>query len=242
MATQLESPTETTSINYSQLNNLGLIDEELKHLSYPGQCNLLYNNPVLVVMHFQYKAESFFKEIILEANKMISKKSFHSTLFWSSFVKKELQSPKMFYLPTKLVYGRKQINKIKMKTDMTIWPPKHLRNRKDQVVWNHTIRFYFWINWWIKMHHFWYSLNGINMNLGQAGAQHKTHRAWKQSPKSKIKPPTAWNQVNICKESSLVKYVPAWWLPSIYLLQRWKNRSTSSCVLKSFLINIGATV
>ena len=81
MATQLESPTETTSINYSQLNNLGLIDEELKHLSYPGQCNLLYNNPVLVVMHFQYKAESFFKEIILEANKMISKKSFHNTLF-----------------------------------------------------------------------------------------------------------------------------------------------------------------
>lgn len=136
---------------------------------------------------------------------MISKKKIHSTLFWSSFVKKELQSPKMFYLPTKLVYGTKQINKIKMKTDMTIWPPKHLRNRKDQVVWNHTIRFYFWINWWIKMYHFWYSLNGINMNLGQAGAQHKTHRAWKQSPKSKIKPPTAWNQVNICKESSLVK-------------------------------------
>lgn len=81
MATQLESPTETTSINYSQLNNLGLIDEELKNLSYQEQCNLLYNNPVLVVMHFQYKVESFFKEIIPEANKIISKKSFHSTLF-----------------------------------------------------------------------------------------------------------------------------------------------------------------
>ena len=142
MATQLEPPIETTSTNYSQLNNLGVIDEELKNLSYQEQCNLSYNNPVLVVMHFQYKVELFFKEIILEANKKKKKKSFHNTLFWNSFVKKELQSPKMFYLPTKLVYGRKQINKIKMKTDMTIWPPNNLRNRKNQVVWNHTIRFY----------------------------------------------------------------------------------------------------
>ena len=50
----------------NKLNNLGLSDEELKHLSYQERCNLLNNNPVLVSRHFQYKIEVFFKEIILD--------------------------------------------------------------------------------------------------------------------------------------------------------------------------------
>ena len=50
----------------NKLNNLGLSDEELKNLSYQEGCNLLNKNPVLVARHFQYKAEVFFKEIILD--------------------------------------------------------------------------------------------------------------------------------------------------------------------------------
>ena len=50
----------------NKLNNLGLCDEELKNLSYQERCNLLNKNLVLVVRHFQYKVEVFFKEIILD--------------------------------------------------------------------------------------------------------------------------------------------------------------------------------
>ena len=44
---------------FDKLNNLGLSDEELKHLSYQERCNLLNNNPVRVARHFQYKIEVF---------------------------------------------------------------------------------------------------------------------------------------------------------------------------------------
>ena len=50
----------------NKLNNLGLGEEELKNISYQERCNLLNNNPVLVARHFQYKAEIFFKDIIID--------------------------------------------------------------------------------------------------------------------------------------------------------------------------------
>ena len=52
----------------NKLNNLGLSEKELKNLSYQERCNLLNNNRVLVARHFQYKAEVFFKEIILDGS------------------------------------------------------------------------------------------------------------------------------------------------------------------------------
>ena len=57
---------EELSYIISKLNNLELIEEELKNLSYQERANLLNNNPVLVARHFQYKVEVFFKDIIIE--------------------------------------------------------------------------------------------------------------------------------------------------------------------------------
>ena len=51
-----------------KLSNLGLSEEELKNLSYQEKCNLLSNNPILVVRHFQYKVEVFCKEIIINGS------------------------------------------------------------------------------------------------------------------------------------------------------------------------------
>ena len=44
--------------------NLGLSEEELKHVSYQERCNLLNNNPLLGASHFRYKDKVSFKEII----------------------------------------------------------------------------------------------------------------------------------------------------------------------------------
>ena len=59
---------ENFSYIISKLNNLGfsLSDKELKHLSYLERCIMSNNNPVLVVRHFQYKVEVFFKQIKLD--------------------------------------------------------------------------------------------------------------------------------------------------------------------------------
>ena len=56
---------EELSYIVNKLNNLGLSDKELKNVSYQERSNLLNKNPVLVVRHFQYKVEVFFKEVIL---------------------------------------------------------------------------------------------------------------------------------------------------------------------------------
>ena len=45
---------------FDKLNNTGLSDEQLKHLSYQQRCSLLNNNPVRVARHFQYKVEVFY--------------------------------------------------------------------------------------------------------------------------------------------------------------------------------------
>ena len=50
----------------NKLHNLGLSDVELKNLSYQERRNLLINNPVLLVWHFQHKIEVFFKGNIVD--------------------------------------------------------------------------------------------------------------------------------------------------------------------------------
>lgn len=61
----------------SELNNLGLSEEELKNLSYQERGgNLLNNNPVFVATHFHYKSEIFFKEVLLTGT--LGKTKYHS--------------------------------------------------------------------------------------------------------------------------------------------------------------------
>ena len=52
----------------NKLNNLGLTDDELKNLSYEECCKYLNSNPVLVARHFQYRVQTFLKEIILNGS------------------------------------------------------------------------------------------------------------------------------------------------------------------------------
>ena len=51
----------------NKLNNLRLSDGEFKNISHLERCNLLYNNPVLVVRYFKYKVEIFCKEVTLDS-------------------------------------------------------------------------------------------------------------------------------------------------------------------------------
>ena len=50
----------------NKLNNLNLIDEEIRNLTYQQRIKLLNDNPVLVARHFQYKMQVFFNEIVLD--------------------------------------------------------------------------------------------------------------------------------------------------------------------------------
>lgn len=50
----------------SKLNNLNLSEEDIQNLSYHERCKLLNSNPVLLARHFQFRVETFFKEIILD--------------------------------------------------------------------------------------------------------------------------------------------------------------------------------
>ena len=50
----------------NKFSNLELSDKELKNLSYQERCNFLNNNLVLVVRHFQYKVEVFFKKMVVD--------------------------------------------------------------------------------------------------------------------------------------------------------------------------------
>ena len=42
-----------------------LSDEEVEALSYHERCSMLNLNPVVVAKHFQYRVETFFKEVLL---------------------------------------------------------------------------------------------------------------------------------------------------------------------------------
>ena len=47
---------------------LGGIDISNEEISYFRRCDLLNQNPVLTARHYQYRVETFFKEIILHKN------------------------------------------------------------------------------------------------------------------------------------------------------------------------------
>ena len=50
----------------SKLNRLNISEEDIDQMSYHERCDTLNKNPVLVVRHFQYRVELFFKTIILD--------------------------------------------------------------------------------------------------------------------------------------------------------------------------------
>ena len=50
----------------SKLNGLNISEEDIDQMSYHERCDTLNKNPVLVVRHFQYRVELFFKTIILD--------------------------------------------------------------------------------------------------------------------------------------------------------------------------------
>ena len=52
----------------NKLNKQGLSEEDIKNFAYHKRCQLLNSNPVLVARHFQYRAEVFFKEIIIDGS------------------------------------------------------------------------------------------------------------------------------------------------------------------------------
>ena len=48
-----------------KLNDMDIADEGIDRLPYHERCDTLNENPVLVVRHFQYRIEMFFKVIVL---------------------------------------------------------------------------------------------------------------------------------------------------------------------------------
>ena len=42
------------------------LEDDIENLSYHNRCRLLNSNPVYVARHFQYQAELFFKEIVVD--------------------------------------------------------------------------------------------------------------------------------------------------------------------------------
>ena len=50
-----------------------LSDEEVEALSYDDQCSMLNLNPVIVAKHFQYRVETFFRDVLLTSGNPIGK-------------------------------------------------------------------------------------------------------------------------------------------------------------------------
>ena len=50
----------------AKLNGLNISEEDIDQMSYHERCDTLNKNLVLVVRHFQYRVELFFKTIILD--------------------------------------------------------------------------------------------------------------------------------------------------------------------------------
>lgn len=57
----------------SKINRNPMTDEEIKNLSYNEKCSLLNLNPVITAKHFQYRVESFFKDVLLSNANPIGK-------------------------------------------------------------------------------------------------------------------------------------------------------------------------
>ena len=49
-----------------QLQKVEISDEEIDNLSYNDRCKILNSNPILLARHFQYRLETFFKEIVVD--------------------------------------------------------------------------------------------------------------------------------------------------------------------------------
>ena len=56
-----------------RVNRQEMADKEIENLSYNEKCSLLNLNPVIVAKHFQYRVESFFKEVLLSNANPIGK-------------------------------------------------------------------------------------------------------------------------------------------------------------------------
>ena len=69
---------ELININLSKLNGLNISDEDINQMSYRERCATVNKNPVLVVRHFQYTVEIFFKTIIL--NGPLGKTNYYAIL------------------------------------------------------------------------------------------------------------------------------------------------------------------
>ena len=50
-----------------------MTDEEVEALSYHERCSMLNFNPVIVAKHFQYRVETFFREVLLSNANPIGK-------------------------------------------------------------------------------------------------------------------------------------------------------------------------
>ena len=59
----------------SKLYNLNLTDDQIQNMNYEDRCRYLNMNPVFVARHFQYRVETFFKEILL--NGSLGKVKYH---------------------------------------------------------------------------------------------------------------------------------------------------------------------
>ena len=69
---------ELININLSKLNGLNISDEDINQMFYRERCATVNKNPVLVVRHFQYRVEIFFKTIIL--NGPLGKTNYYAIL------------------------------------------------------------------------------------------------------------------------------------------------------------------
>ena len=49
----------------AKIKGQNITDEQVEALSYNERCSMLNLNPVVVAKHFQYRVETFFKEVLL---------------------------------------------------------------------------------------------------------------------------------------------------------------------------------
>jgi len=57
----------------AKTRGMNMTDEEVESMSYNEKCSMLNLNPVVVAKHFQYRVETFFKEILLSNSNPIGK-------------------------------------------------------------------------------------------------------------------------------------------------------------------------
>ena len=59
----------------AKIKGQNITDEQVEALSYNERCSMLNLNPVVVAKHFQYRVETFFKEVLLSKANPIGKNS-----------------------------------------------------------------------------------------------------------------------------------------------------------------------